>query len=557
MIEYVPAGRDRYRCVLRHPEAGELVVEGEATEGAGEVSGHGPLFENAAIKNILRAYALHEHQYRRLRAGEARASHRKQADKHQKDAVKLARLVAKVGDAREHGWCSACFTKSPHRRLDVGSAPPATYLCSNCGAPTVRCSVPGCDAFANRGLRSVKTPLRYCAGHRHEIPSFDKLDQPIALDSYQAWLAFEQRNAARLTRIASIAVLGGAVLAPMAFAAAPAIGGATGALTGLSGAAAASHGLAVWGGGALAAGGLGMVGGTAVIAAVGGGLGSALGAAVATAYVRSDDSFEIERLRSGQGPPVIFATGFLSEGSSGWGGWERLIDTRYPNNPVLRVHWGAKELGALTLFGSEAAGWQLMKAALRQKSVSASKKAAAKLGPLGPVLLASDLARNPWTVARTRAEMTGAALADILARADEGPYVLMGHSLGGRVMVTTARLLGTIDDQLDPKVQSVHLLGAAVSRRGDWRDLDAAVRERVWNYYSKNDPVLKHLYASAEFGQPAVGQRGFGSSFRRITDRDVSRRVSKHREYVDRVILVGPDGRSRSQASPGAAVRKH
>lgn len=286
-----------------------------------------------------------------------------------------------------------------------------------------------------------------------------------------------------------------------------------------------------------------MAGGTAVIAAVGGGLGTALGAAVATAYVRSDDPFASERLRDGQGPTVVFATGFLSEGSSGWGTWQRLIDTRYPENPVFRVHWGAKELGALALFAGEAAGWQAVKVALRRMSVSASKKAAVKLGPLGPVLSAGELARNPWTVARTRAEMTGAALADILARADEEPYVLMGHSLGDRVMVTTARLLGTVHDQPDPKVESVHLLGAAVSRKGDWRDLDAAVRERVWNYYSENDPVLKHLYAGAEFVQAAVGQRGFGSSFRHITDRDISRRVSKHTEYVDRVALVGPDGR--------------
>ena len=119
----------------------------------------------------------------------------------------------------------------------------------------------------------------------------------------------------------------------------------------------------------------------------------------------------------------------------------------------------------------------------------------------------------------------------------------MGHSLGGRVMVTTARLLGTMHDQPDPEVESVHLLGAAVSRKGDWRDLDAAVRGRVWNYYSENNPVLKRLYAGAGFGEVAVGQRGFGSSFRHITDRDASRRVSKHREYLDRVALVGPDGR--------------
>jgi hypothetical protein len=46
--------------------------------------------------------------------------------------------------------------------------------------------------------------LRYCAPHRHDIPSFEKLDQPVALDSYRAWLTFEKRNAARVTRIASV-----------------------------------------------------------------------------------------------------------------------------------------------------------------------------------------------------------------------------------------------------------------------------------------------------------------------------------------------------------------
>jgi pimeloyl-ACP methyl ester carboxylesterase len=542
MIEYTPVGHNRYRCTLTQTGAGRVVVEGEATQGSSEVVGDGALFENAALKNLLRAYALHEYQYRRLRATEARVSHRKQADRHSKHALRLAQLVSQLADEMRQGWCSACLTTSEHRRVS-GGGPAPTFLCRNCGAPTVPCSVPQCLDFANRGLRRVRTPLRYCAPHRHDIPSFEKLEQPIALDEYRSWLTFDKANAARVSKIASVAVVGGVVMAPMAFVAAPAIGGATGALTGLSGAAATSHGLAMWGGGALAAGGLGMAGGTAVLSAVGGGLGSALGAAVATAYVRTDDSFAIDRLRDGEGPPVLFATGFLTEESSGWEGWDRLIDTRYPDNPVFRVRWGAKELRALAFFLTGAAGRQTLRASARRTALTASKKAGTKLGPLGPALLASDLARNPWTVARTRAEMTGAVLADLLARADEGPYVLAGHSLGGRVMVSAARLLGTMADGADSRVESVHLLGAAVGRNQDWRDLDAAVRERVWNYHSKNDGVLKRLYSGAELGQQAIGYRGFGTPFRNIIDRDVSRKVGGHREYVGRVTLANPTPR--------------
>lgn len=55
--------------------------------------------------------------------------------------------------------------------------------------------------------------------------------------------------------------------------AAPAIGAAVGTSMGLSGAAAATAGLATLGGGSLAAGGMGIAGGTALIQAVAGGVG--------------------------------------------------------------------------------------------------------------------------------------------------------------------------------------------------------------------------------------------------------------------------------------------
>ncbi len=56
--------------------------------------------------------------------------------------------------------------------------------------------------------------------------------------------------------------------------------------------------------------------------------------------------------------------------------------------------------------------------------------------------------------------MTGIVLANLVARTDEEAFILIGHSLGARVMVTAAQTLGTRN--ASPRLDSVHLLGAAV-----------------------------------------------------------------------------------------------
>jgi len=61
----------------------------------------------------------------------------------------------------------------------------------------------------------------------------------------------------------------------------------------------------------------------------------------------------------------------------------------------------------------------------------------------------------------------------------------------------------------------------------DWRALDSAVESRVWNYFSRSDVVLSAIYRTAELGTTAVGACGFNSPLRKISDRDVSRKVAR------------------------------
>ena len=536
-IEYRPRGRG-FEVGLT-ADGHEVVVRGTGLrDEEPEVSGSRELTSNVALMALILGYAANELAYRRLRSPEKRLSHRKAAEVEHKDALTLADMAVRLDGRTASAWCSGCFAKSTHRHVRGADRPRRTYLCSQCGTPTVKCAVPRCSHHAVVRPRA-RVSLCYCAEHHHAISGFEKLDATIpTLGDYRDFLKHEVRNADRLTKVTGGTIGAAAVIAPVALFAAPAVGAALGSsmLGGsLTGAAATSHGLAMLGGGAVASGGLGMAGGTAVVTATGTALGGALGATTVSAYTGADRSFAIDLIRPGSGTPVVFATGFLTEGQTAWAEWQRIIDSRYPDAPVYQVHWGAKELRDLTGLLAANGGKAAVRAVLVQRARRGNK--AFGLPGIGWVLGAHGVATNPWTVAKTRAGMTGAALAALIARTAEEPYVLMGHSLGARVMVTAAQTLATRPGP--PRIESIHLLGAAVGRKGDWRSLESAVTGTVWNYWSANDNVLRWLYGLAEIGQTATGRAGFQSRFARIKDRNVSRLVSGHSEYVSQVTFAG------------------
>ena len=535
-LTYTPVGAAGFRCVLVSTIGTELVIVQTSPEEPDQLTGDLGLRNNLAIVNSLTAFANHEFLSRRLRNAETRASHHKLAESFEAQCLTLCEMVEDAALDGPIGWCSGCFAQTEHRLVKGMTRPTPAYLCTGCGAAMTRCIAPNCDNFANRPVRRMAAPS-FCAEHRHDIPAFDKLDQRLeSLDSYAEWLSFERRNLRRMTKITIGAAGVAAVIVPAAFVAAPAIGGAIGSMsTGLSGAAASSHGLAVLGFGTVASGGAGMAGGTAVICTTGGALGGILGAVTTSAYVGADDSFAIERLADGTGTPVIFIKGFFTENDDGWGDWEELIRARYPAAPIYRVRWGSKELSALgAMLGMSVAREGLKRVVIGQ-AARATKLAASKLGPLSAAFTAAGIAKNPWSVAHARAGMTGAILADLIKRTEDN-FILVGHSLGARVAVTAAQALGT-NPEGAPRIEAMHLLGAAVDSRGDWHSLNNAVADTVWNYWSDNDAVLGVAYRAARAGGEAVGQTGFNSGFARIKDRNESKQVGGHTDYVPNIKL--------------------
>lgn len=535
-ITFTPASHHGMSCEVRSPLGHRLEVSGTLTTVEPHIEGDDPMLSNVALVHNAWAYAKHEKQFRRLKNLEKRKSHRSQADAHAATAKKIATLIDQLGPAVRTGWCSGCYVSSKHRRVEVGRTSVRVYLCETCGSPTLKCAAPQCDHMATRGFGSVRVP-RFCAEHRHEIPSFARASDKVRdLDDYDQLRVFDSRNFARGSRLAVAGIAAAGVVGTGGLLAAPAVGGAVGTLIGgYTGAAASSYGLALLGFGSVASGGLGMVGGTAVVAAAGAALGSALGASITNSYISEDKSFRIERFQQGTGTPVIIARGFLTQADLQWNAAIEAVQKRYPDSPIYRLHWGSKELDALAGLLLKNIGAKQAVGAVAGAAARAGKAAAKKLGPVAPALIAADLAKNPWHTAMVRADRTGVALAGILAHTETDRYILVGHSLGARAMITAAETLATSGDA--PKIDTIHLLGAAEGKKGDWRPLNDSVINTVHNYYSENDGVLKFAFTAANAGSIAVGARGFSTKFDKIKDHNVTSKVDGHSEYFSNVRL--------------------
>lgn len=463
--------------------------------------------------------------------------HFEAAKRFAKLAQEIAALTENLGEERTEGWCSNCVSESFHRKVDGAKGIRDIYLCGDCGVPTVRCSAPKCSSMAVKANGTRKL-VPFCAEHRHDIPSFERAGDNIAdLSEWEDLVRYDKTNMAKVTGRTAMGVAAVSAATGAAFVAAPAIGGIIGSqLLGLSGAAATNAGLAALGGGSVAAGGLGMAGGTYVVAATGGLLGGVYGDRILGSYINEDSSFKIEKIREGLGAPVVIARGFLNEKSPDWYKAVKATEDKYPDSPVYQLSWGSKELRHLLnvagIQGAGAAGKKVLAKAVGKASV----RMAAKMNPVAPVLAAGTLVGNPWHTAVNRANCTGTALAALLAKSEQEDFILVGHSLGGRVMITCATALAGLGNS--GKIRDIHLMGAAMGRGKTWRPLSEAVTGTVHNYWSANDSTLKYMYTAAMFGKGAVGGRGFDSDYTNIVDHDVSDVVTDHKRYYDDVAFA-------------------
>ncbi|WP_257182697.1 TMCO4 family protein [Corynebacterium cystitidis] len=518
---------DDIALAVRADEDADDVADGEADNVVDEGDCGGKQEEKTRRKK--------ERQRRKKRNG---------LDKSVKNAKKTLQGYAELlafgfdEEGDKQGWCSVCCVFSVYKKIATPKTWVPSYRCSNCGGATRRCRLPGCEHFALRSLGPVDAGA-WCAEHDNSMPDFDRQHERIAeLSDWKKIWEPRAKNMSLVTKVGAGVVGAGLLLTPFFAAAAPAIGGAIGAVAGYSGVVAQNYGLALIAGGAKTAGGLGMAGGKLVIAMTGTAVGGATGNRVVGAYTRDDKSFGIRKIRGGSGPTVVYASGWLTEKTEETDDWVALIDTAYPDSPIYRVTWGAKELRALTAFGlsnlATAQGKRLVVTVAKQ----ATKLAAKRLNPVAGIHFAASILTNPWTTAINRSEQAGKTIAALIARTDaEEGFILVGHSLGGRLMARATEELGIAGVGAN-LVRGVHLLGAAFGtgrRAGGLGKLGAP----VINYHSRNDQVLKMAFRGAHAGWiKAAGLVGIeGVDAGPVVNKDVSGEVDSHDGYFRKVKL--------------------
>ena len=436
-------------------------------------------------------------------------------------------------------YCSWCL--QPTSPFQVSSGLTNYYRCSNLNCGKRICKCLACSNYARWDIvelpqadgtfKKQKIHHWYCGEHRHDVPCFDtltaSLDEP---SDYLRVYEKRKRNMAKNTKVGLFAIGGAGLFIPFAPALAGAIGGIVGVKGfGLSGAAATAKGMAFFGGGSLAAGGFGIAGGKAVLTAAGTLASSAASAYIGNAIFGDIRDFSISRVRSGKTPAIVTINGFLSQQSETIQDWRRGVDKYYADHAWYHVNWEAKRLTDLGTKVLQLGGSGALYYVLREVAKKASKQAAKKLAAPFAVGDVIALGTNPWHIALIKADQTGILLADILGRCKNKSFILMGNSLGARVV---CRTLQTLSMTQYSNVEDVHLLGGAVDNDPNiWSQCISAIKGRLSNYYSDNDDVLKYLYtAGTFFASYPVGRHPI-LGIDNVTNIDVTKHVAGHMEY--------------------------
>ena len=163
--------------------------------------------------------------------------------------------------------------------------------------------------------------------------------------------------------------------------------------------------------------------------------------------------------------------------------------------------------------------------------------------------------RNPWHTAMVKASMTGILLADLIARTKRrSGFILMGHSLGARVVYYALQALSTKADKKQ-FIRDAYLFGGAVGQdREGWTAAASAVKGSIYNAHSERDSVLGVLYQTANaFQSSPVGMGPIESDADNVVNLDVTSLVSGHMRFKSKMstIISGAVDRPGPRAAAG------
>lgn len=231
----------------------------------------------------------------------------------------------------------------------------------------------------------------------------------------------------------------------------------------------------------------------------------------------------IKKIRQGNNLTVIVINGFLSESSENVNDWLNIVDKTYKNATVMHLEWPASKMSKNVI--------NMITSQIATNGIATLLSMTIPL--IGPIAAASTTIKlmaitREWRKAMDNTVSAGQFLANHID-SNTGGYVIMGHSLGARIIYHSLKKINKKE-----RVKDVYLLGGAVSHKADWNTFGHCFPHlRIFNLYSKKDSVLKYLYkAGTGFSNEPVGRNAIkSSSVTYIKNHDVSLIVDGHMKY--------------------------
>ena len=246
----------------------------------------------------------------------------------------------------------------------------------------------------------------------------------------------------------------------------------------------------------------------------------------------STSKFELIEMQKGNYPAIITINGFLSEDSINSNDWKASIKKSYPNNAWFHLEWNSQKM-------------PFTKSQRKSKRHSEQKKEKKPsfwyiknlLYINAPSLfLTKDLVfNNHWSLSLRNSKHCGVCLSEILNSCYEGKFLLIGHSLGARVIYHCLKQNVILRNKKN--IVEVHLLGGAVSSsQRKWKSIESFSKLKIFNYYSSNDDVLKYLYKISMLNPNSIG---LGSiNLKNVENNDTSEIIKGHTDYISNFLKI-------------------
>lgn len=251
----------------------------------------------------------------------------------------------------------------------------------------------------------------------------------------------------------------------------------------------------------------------------------------------SIDKFKITKHRDGNYPAVITISGWRSQDKDNRKDWEESILEAFPDREWFHLEWNSEKIpfaDKALKTNMPSADVEINKPKARNKFIkgliSLTTVIAGTIVPVVAVGLNSKkILNNYWHIAVRNSKVTGECLAKVISSCQKKEFILVGHSLGARVIFNCLNHL--YENQLNSNIFEVHLLGGAVGSNSEkWSQKSLLVKNNIYNYFSNNDIVLKTSYRASMLSLSPIGLTKMNN--KKAINKDSTHLIKGHSEYI-------------------------